>query len=190
MYLTKDQLSQITQQITPQETEYVTSVNTLVNNIGTEEYKNNLVTLTAKSEEDATVEAELRKKSIVLLNTMMAFRDKFQNLHWSSTNMSYHKSIDEFISKFNDDIDEFAELVQGIFGQFSGGEIVSLTLPTSEDPIENLIQLRDCIAELLKEIVEIYDNKESEILSLSDKLTSIQEVIFKYIYLFRICKNN
>ncbi len=189
MYLTKNQLSQITQQITPQETEYVASVNALVNGIGTQEYKNNLINIAAKSEEEATKDSCSRESLIILLNTIMAFRDKFQNLHWSASSMSYHKTIDEFIVVLTKYIDDFAELIQGIYGQFSGGEITSLTLPTSEDPTENIAQLRDCIQEML-ETLNSEENQSDSDITLIDSLTNIQSQIFKYMYLFRICKNN
>ena len=78
--LNKEAVKAITQQITPEQAEYVRGVKQIIVDLHDGEYN--------KSKEDIS-------KDIIFVAKIMAFTDKFKQLHWASCSMSMHKTIDD-----------------------------------------------------------------------------------------------
>jgi len=91
--LDKNSIKVITQNISPIEVEYVTGINSIINDTSEEQVDD-----------------------IIYVNKIMAFADKFKNLHWAAKSMSYHKTIDDFWSEIENYKDEIAENIQAVIG--------------------------------------------------------------------------
>ena len=166
--ITKDQLKNITQQITPEQSEYVRGVKQILVDLQDGEYR--------KPKDEIS-------KDIIFVAKIMAFADKFKQLHWASYSMSYHKTIDDFGDELESFKDAIAENIQSVIGQFNGDEITKLELPIQNDPIQLINELKICVAnwfELHK------DDMEYE--GCRNLLSGFLEIVHRYIYLFRICK--
>ena len=118
--LNKEAVKAITQQITPEQAEYVRGVKQILVDLQDGEYN--------KSAEDVS-------SDIIFVAKIMAFADKFKQLHWASATMSMHKTIDEFGDELEGFKDAIAENIQSIIGQFNGDEITKLELPIQNDPL-------------------------------------------------------
>ena len=68
----------ITQNITPEETEYVAGISNIISDLQNTEV----------SEDNCD--------DVIYVAKIMAFADKFRTLHWAARSMSYHKALDEF----------------------------------------------------------------------------------------------
>ena len=80
----KDAVRIITQNITPEETEYVAGISNIISDL-----KNTEV------DEDNC-------DDVIYVAKIMAFADKFRALHWAARSMSYHKALDDFYDeKYN-----------------------------------------------------------------------------------------
>lgn len=166
--LNKDSVKTITQQITPEQAEYVRGVSEILVNLENGNYN--------KPKEEIS-------RDIIFIAKIMAFADKFKQLHWSAYSMSYHKSIDEFLDELETFKDDIAENIQSIIGQLSGNEISRLELPLTVEPLELINELKICVVnwfELHKEDME-YEGCRNI-------LSGFIETIHKYVYLFRLCK--
>ena len=168
MILTKDDLRTLTKEINPQQAEYVRGLGEIINDV-----RENAPELEEKGQMD----------DIIFVAKIMAFADKFKQLHWASYNMSFHKTIDEFGDELESFKDAIAENIQSVIGQFNGDEITNLLLPIQNDPIQLINELKICVVnwfELHKDSME-YEGCRN-------LLSGFLEVIHRYIYLFRICK--
>lgn len=170
MILSKDSVKEITQQITPAQADYVRGVKQILVDLSDGEYR--------KPKEEIS-------KDIIFVAKVMAFADKFKQLHWASYSMDYHKTIDDFGDELEEFKDAIAENIQSIIGQFNGDEITKLELPIQNDPLQLINEVKICVVnwfELHK------DDMEYE--GCRNILSSFLEVVHKYIYLFRLCKIN
>lgn len=168
--LDKNSIRVITQAIQPEQVEYVAGVNNLLN--------------TVQAENPAIIENE-KGDDVLYVAKIMAFSDKFQNLHWSAASISYHKAIDDFREELEEYKDEIAENIQAIIGQFVGNEFTKLELPIGENPLDVINELKICVNNWL----ELHaDDIEYE--GCRNATSGFLQVIHKYIYIFRLCKIN
>lgn len=160
--LDKNSIKVITRNISPVEVEYVAGINSIINDTPEEQVDD-----------------------IIYVNKIMAFADKFKNLHWAAKSMSYHKTIDDFWSEIENYKDEIAENIQAVIGQFTGKEFLKLELPVSENPLDVINELKICV----NNFMELHaDNIEYE--GCRNATSGFLQIIHKYIYLFRLCKIN
>lgn len=120
---------------------------------------------------------------LVYVVKIMAFADKFKNLHWAAVNDSYHKRIDEFWNEIEDYKDATAENVQSIIGQFAPNSITEIDLPIGTDPLEVINELKLCV----ENWYHAHDN-DIAYEGCRNMTANFIEAIHKYIYLFRLCK--
>ena len=164
--LDKKAIKTITQNICPEQVEYVASINDIIKDVK-EKYPN--------------IDEKEQTDDVIFITKIMAFTDKFKTLHWAATNMDKHKLLDELGDEIEEYKDAVAENIQSIIGQFSGEEFTQITLPINNNPLDIINELKLCVnnwLELHKDDIE-YEGCRS--------LTSdFIEVIHKYIYLFRL----
>ena len=166
--LNKEAVKAITQQITSEQAEYVRGVKQILVDLQDGEYN--------KSAEDIS-------SDIIFVAKIMAFADKFKQLHWASATMSMHKTIDEFGDELEGFKDAIAENIQSIIGQFNGDEITKLELPIQNDPLQLINEVKICV-------VNWFDlhKDDMEYEGCRNILSGFLETIHRYIYLFRLCK--
>ena len=157
----------ITQNITPEETEYVAGISNIITDLQNTEV----------SEDNCD--------DVIYVAKIMAFADKFRTLHWAARSMSYHKALDEFQEEIEAYKDEIAENIQSIIGQFTGKEFTKLELPINDNPLEVINELKICVNNWLS-----LHAGEDEYTGCESITTASLAVIHKYVYLFRLCKNN
>ena len=163
----KDAVRIITQNITPEETEYVAGISNIISDL-----KNTEV------DEDNC-------DDVIYVAKIMAFADKFRALHWAARSMSYHKALDDFYDEIEKYKDEIAENIQSIIGQFTGKEFTKLELPIDDNPLSIINELKICVTNWLN-----LHKDEEEYIGCESLTTAFLAVVHKYIYLFRLCKNN
>ena len=166
--LNKEAVKVITQQITPEQVEYVRGVKQILVDLQDGEYN--------KSAEDIS-------SDIIFVAKIMAFADKFKQLHWASATMSMHKTIDDFGGELEEFKDAIAENIQSIIGQFNGDEITKLELPIQNDPLQLINEVKICV-------VNWFDlhKDDMEYEGCRNILSGFLETVHRYIYLFRLCK--
>ena len=166
--LNKEAVKAITQQITPEQVEYVRGVKQILVDLQDGEYN--------KSAEDIS-------SDIIFVAKIMAFADKFKQLHWASVTMSMHKTIDDFGGELEEFKDAIAENIQSIIGQFNGDEITKLELPIQNDPLQLINEVKICV-------VNWFDlhKDDMEYEGCRNILSGFLETVHRYIYLFRLCK--
>ena len=163
----KDTVRIITQNITPEETEYVAGISNIINDLKT----------TQVSEDNCD--------DVIFVAKIMAFADKFRTLHWAARSISYHKALDEFYEALEEYKDEIAENIQAIIGQFTGKEFTKLELPIDDNPLSVINELKIC----LHNWVALHKDDE-EYMGCESITTDFLATVHKYVYLFRLCKNN
>ena len=166
--LNKEAVKAITQQITPEQAEYVRGVKQILVDLQNGEYN--------KSAKDVS-------EDIIFVAKIMAFADKFKQLHWASATMSMHKTIDDFGGELEGFKDAIAENIQSIIGQFNGDEITKLELPIQNDPLQLINEVKICV-------VNWFDlhKDDMEYEGCRNILSGFLETVHRYIYLFRLCK--
>lgn len=168
MTLDKESIKAITQQITPQQTEYVRGINQILIDLSAGQYN--------KPKEEIT-------NDVIFIAKIMAFADKFKQLHWASYSMSYHTTIDNFGNELEQFKDAISENIQSIIGQFNGTEICKLELPIQSDPLQLINELKICVTNWFN-----LHKDDMEYEGCRNILSGFLETVHRYIYLFRICK--
>lgn len=124
-----------------------------------------------------------QEDDIIYIAKIMAFTDKFKNLHWAAANHSYHEALGKFGDELEDYKDNIAENIQSIIGQFKADEFTKLELPLGDDPLVIINELKQCVANWFNLHI---DDMEYE--GCRNATSGFLEVIHKYVYLFRLCK--
>ncbi len=122
---------------------------------------------------------------VLFVSKIMAFADKFKNLHWAAAGKSYHEALNDFGEELEEYKDSIAENIQSIIGQFDADEFTKLELPLGNDPLVIIDQLKQCVVDWFNQHL---DNMEYE--GCRNATSGFLEIIHKYIYLFRLCKIN
>jgi len=181
--LPKEAIRYITQNITPDEVQYVSDAK-----FAMDDYKNKAKEYNCKccsdGCEDKCCDEKCCCENAFYVTKIMSFADKFRVLHWAAANMSYHKSIDDFCEELEEYKDAIAENIQSVDGQFTGGEFHHIELPCSDNPLEVINELKQCVVNWLQ-CIDGCENYEGCVNATEDFL----ETIHKYIYIFRICKD-
>jgi hypothetical protein len=79
---------------------------------------------------------------VTYLNRLEGFKTASKNFHFSAKNLNEHQVIDEVTSMLSDYQDEFAEIFQGINGQFGKNTIkgIPYTLKSSKSFIQDILK--------------------------------------------------
>ena len=158
----KDAVRYITQNITPDEAEYVQGI---------------------KSTLDDTNANDKNSEDIIYLTKIMAFVEKFNTLNWNSDNYAYKDNITSFKWALETYKDNISENIQAIIGEIKGGAITKLTLPVSDNPLEIINELKICVQNWFKYHEEDMEYEGSRYLT-----SQFLSQIYKYVYLFRLSK--
>jgi len=168
--LDKNTIKVITQNITPEQTEYVAGINDILQNIH------------ANYPE---IEENEQNDDVIYVAKIMAFADKFKNLHWAAANNSYHEKLDEFWSELETYKDAVAENIQSIIGQFVGDQFTKLELPTGDNPLVIINELKQCVENWYALHADDMNYEGCR-----NATSGFLETVHKYVYLFRLCKIN
>ena len=179
-YLPKEQVRYITQEIEPEQVQYVADVKC----IGDECCKMCDPESGCCKKECVGRDAEELGDNVVFMCKMFAFCDKLRVLHWAAPNMSYHNALDDFLEKLEDYKDAIAENIQGVLGfQFCPSDFTQIILPVEDNPICVLNELKICLQNFM---TAHEDDIEYE--GCRNATSGILEDVYKYLYIFRICK--
>lgn len=157
----------ITTAIQPEEAEYVADIKGIIDDC----------------EECGCTDQEC--EDIIYVSKIMAFADKFRLLHWAAKNHSSHVVVDDFCKAIEDYKDAIAENIQAIIGQFKADEILfhEIKLPIGDNPLDIINQL--------KQVVVNWFNSTKDDMAYEgcrNSTSSFIEMIYKTIYLLRLCK--
>ena len=178
--LPKEAIRYITQNISPEEVQYVSDVK-----FAYDDYKQKAEKCCCDCEDgECKCDCEQVAEDAVYVTKIMSFADKFRVLHWAAVNMSYHKAIDDFCDELEKYKDAIAENIQSIIGKFTGKEFHTLELPLSDNPLDVINELKICVANFLE---KHRDDIEYE--GCNNATSGFLEEVHKYIYLFRFCKD-
>lgn len=162
----KDTVRYITQNITPEEAEYVAGIKSTIDDTKVMENKPEVC------------------DDVIYLTKIIAFATKFKtSCNWAEGNQQYKSEIQNFqwtIEQYRQDI---SEIIQSIIGTIKGSDITKIELPISDNPLEVINELKQCVQNwfmLHKDDIE-YEGARS---LTSNFLSQIQ----KYVYIFRLCK--
>ena len=157
----KNTIKYITQNITPEEAEYVQGI---------------------KSTLDDTKADEKTCDDIIYITKLLAFQTKFKTLKWSLT-ATYKEQINQFSWIIQDYIDNTLNIIQSIIGEINGSDITKIELPVSDNPLEIINELKICVQNWLT----CHDDN-IEYRGLINITETFLAQIHKYIYLFRLSK--
>lgn len=162
----KDTVRYITQNITPEEAEYVAGIKATI--------------------EDTKCDvSEPKCDDIIYLTKILAYNTKLQTLAITTNpqNYSYKSKIEEFQWIFTRYKEDVFQVIQSIIGVINGAEIAKLELPISD----NILELMNEIKQTIQNWIMLHkDNIEyTAIVALSSNFLS---EVHKAIYTFRLCK--
>lgn len=164
--MSKEAVRYITQNITPEQVQYVADIKAVCQN----------------AEECGCDEKQC--DDIVYVTKIMAFADKFKTLHWAADSMSLHKCIDEFMEELEEYKDAIAENIQGIIGQFKASDFCKIELPINEDALCIINELKQCVHNWFTCHTDDVEYEGCRSLT-----SAFLETIHKYVYLFRLCRS-
>ncbi|WQJ51996.1 MAG: hypothetical protein [Hatfieldvirus porci] len=162
----KDTVRYITQNITPEEAEYVAGIKSTI--------------------DDTKVMETTPEKcdDIIYLTKIIAFATKFKTTcSWCGENIQYQSKIQDFQWRIDQYKEDISEIIQSIIGTIKGSDITKIELPISDNPLEVINELKQCVQNwfiLHRDDIE-YEGARS---LTSNFLSQIQ----KYVYIFRLCK--
>ena len=171
--MSKDAVRYITQSITPEQVAYVADIKNVYDEC-----------------EDCGIEDPKKTEWIVFVTKIMAFADKFRVLHWAATNMSFHKAMDEFCDEMEKFKDSVAENIQGVTGQFKDFEFTHIDLPVGDNPLVVINELKICVNNFMEFLNTNTEKEAIEFEGIKNIVAGFLETIHKYVYLFRLCKEN
>ena len=120
----KDTVRYITQNITPEETEYVAGIKSTI--------------------DDSKCEPQ-KCDDVIYLTKIIAFYTKFNNLASVIPNNQYKMHIQDFIWRLQQYKEDIFEVVQSIIGVLQGSDITKIELPISDNPLEIINELKQCV---------------------------------------------
>ena len=124
MIIDKDTIKYITQNITPEEAEYVSSIRSTL--------------------DDANVNND-KQDDVIFLTKILAFKDKINILHWEGKSIQYKQDLDQVKYQMDFYINDIQPNIQSIIGKIDGTAISKLELPISDNILEILNELKICV---------------------------------------------
>lgn len=153
----------ITQNITPEETQYVMDIRSTL--------------------DDANVD-ESKEKDVIFLGKLIAFEQKFRTSDLTAKiNNEYKTNLNDFCWALKQYTEDMSMIIQSIIGEIQGSSISKITLPVSNNPLEIINELKIMLQNWIATHIE--DKEYQGAVSTSEQFLA---VIHKYIYKFRISK--
>lgn len=157
--ISPEDIKTITQNITPEETQYVMDV---------------------RSTLDDTNASSENEKDILFLGKLIAFEQKFRAIDLTTVNMSYKSVIQDFSWVIKDFTENISIIIQSIIGEVQGSAISKISLPVSDNPLELINELKIMLqnwSELHKD-----DREYKGAVTVTDQFLA---EVHKFIYKFR-----
>lgn len=162
MILTKDDIKRITQDITPEEAQYVMDI---------------------KSTLTDTHAVEKTADDIIFLAKLLAFEKKFREAEQTPDNMDYKRELQNFGWILLDYVNNMSQIIQSIIGEIEGSTLSDVALPVSNNPLELINEVKILVQNW---IVKHKDDKEY--IGSNAKSSEFLANVHKYIYTFRLAK--
>jgi hypothetical protein len=112
----------ITQNITPEETQYVMDIRSTL--------------------DDANVD-ESKEKDVIFLGKLIAFEQKFRAFDLTAKiNNEYKTNLNDFGWALKQYTEDMSMIIQSIIGEIQGSSISKISLPVSNNPLELINELK------------------------------------------------
>lgn len=153
----------ITQNITPEETQYVMDIKSTL--------------------DDAKVD-ESEEKDVIFLGKLIAFEQKFRAFDLTSKiNTEYRMNLNDFCWSLKQYTEDMSMIIQSIIGEIQGSSISKINLPISNNPLEIINELKIMVQNWVNEHTDDVEYRGG--VSTSEQFLA---TIHKYIYKFRLSK--
>lgn len=165
--LTKDDIRNITQNITPQEAQYVMDINSTL---------------------DDTKANDKNSDDIIFLAKLIAFEKAFRAVDLTTTNNTYKAYITDFSWTLKSFTEEMYQIIQSIIGEVEGAAISQVELPVSHNPLELINEIKI----MLQNWLEKHENDreyKGAVFTVSQFLANVHKFIYKF-RVSRISDNN
>lgn len=189
--LNKDDLHYITQNITPEEAQYVAGVSTLMNDVGNE-YKSRWNNADNTDDEKNMVEKECKEvqANILIISKLFAYNAKFANAVYACKSDTYKYKIQDMQYYLKDTIDECIKVLQSNPYYENQELLYNLTLPIDNDPLTLLNSMKETVYDYLA-TTDMNKQKNIELAedrALCNVLDGLLRRICKSIYEVRLAK--
>lgn len=162
----KDTIKYITTSITPEETEYVAGVSNVYDAVA-----------------NSPVISDENSDDVLYIVKLHAFKYKFDMLIKTEKNQVYRKHIQDLYFALGYYIDNATEYVQSIIGQLTNDMFKKLNLPISDNPLEVVNELKQCVNNFVDYHKDDVEYKGMELMNID-----IIKTIHTAIYNFRLSK--
>lgn len=158
----KDTVRYITQNITPEEAQYVADIKSTI--------------------DDAKVEPE-KNDDLIYITKIIAFYNKFKLIFDKLSDSPYRTHMNDFVWRLETYKQDVLENVQSIIGTIQGGDITKIELPISDNPLELLNELKIAVVNWFK-----LHEDDMEYEGCRSDASNFLSVVHKAIYVFRLAK--
>lgn len=205
--LTKEDLHYITQNITPEEAQYVAGVSTLLNDVGNEyisrysEESNisddienkeaaEVIQVLAKEKQDKQQNTQEEvAANILILNKLLGFHAKFANAVYACKTTAYKSLISDFEWQFKESIDECVKILKSNPYYNNINFAYNLQIPVDSEPLTLICGLKEIIFDYLQTDEISTDIKTAEDRVFTKVLDNLLRTVCKYIYEFRVARS-
>ena len=123
----------------------------------------------------------MKRNIMSYLNKIQSYRTAIKNLHWSASNMSEHKLMDDVDEKVADFQDELAEVAQGVYGQIKRNELKPRKYA--------IVNSKKMLADLMKDTKQFYSTikRSNDCIGLRSVVETFIGDLGKFEYLLTLC---
>ena len=160
--LSKQDIKNITQNISPEEARYVNDIRS---------------TITDSNANSETAD------DVIFLAKLLAFKNKFYTNKLVDGNYNYKNVIGDFYWILHDYTDNMFQIIQSIIGEIQGADLAEVKLPVSDNPLELINEVKIMIQNFVNKHKE-----DNEYIGAVSKSSDFLATVHKYIYNFRLAK--
>lgn len=186
MILSKEDVKYISQNINPEETNYVMGVSTILNDVGNE-YKSRYEDTPVEqkpSEEKINQEAMVTTEDILLLNKLIGYSNKFINATYACKTEQYKYRIQDYQWRLKDTIEKSMRIMSLKYGQ-DFNIVYNIEIPGSNDPLVLINDIKEMLFNYVAK-AEMSDNAEDW--CLHKIMQEALQATCESIYEFRLTK--
>lgn len=185
MVLDKDDIRYISQNINPEEAQYVMGVSTILNDVGNE-YKARVSSNEYSHDDYKEGNEKYMQEDILMINKLLAYSNKFLNCTYACKSDNYKYKIQDFQWSIKDTIDNCMKILSVKYGQ-NTNLIYNLEIPSNSDPLVLLNDLKEQVFDYIAKC-EYADGAENYVLG--KFLEEFLKRICSAIYDFRLAKSS
>ena len=179
MNLTKEDIKYISQNMSPQDAQYVMGVSTLMNDIG-----NQYIDQVNSKQMDKKEFQEIYN-DVLLVNKLVAYCNKFLASQYACKTEQYKFRVQDFQWLLKDAIDNCMRLLYTKYGD-TGNVLYNLPIPAENDPLTLINDLREIVYTYVTNDGIQENQAEDRVLNMV--LNDLLKAICKAIYDFRLAK--